>query len=320
MPSEYPKITSKEVLGLIYQALEQNDHLSWISQISMATTSTSAREKYAWLGQVPTLREWKGGRVIKRLSEYDYSITNKKYEATLGIQKDDLDREKVGQIQRRVSEFAMRERAHWASLTSTLLTANGTCYDGQAFFSASHSEGDSGTQNNLLTKSTHAALNFDTSGKPTAIEMSAALLSVIGHFYTLKDDVGEPINEFAGSFVVVVPTPDYFSAAQTAISKLTVTTSGGASVDNPLMGAGFNLKAYLNPRLAASSSVIFYVFRIDAPVLPIIRQQEGPTISQVLDENSDHFFKNDEILYGIKTKRAAGYGMWQYALSCDGTT
>lgn len=318
---EYLKVTSREVLGLIFAALESDDMMDWVSDCSLESPSNQASEEYGWLGQVPQMREWKGPRVIKKLSESSYTLRNKKYEATLGFKKDDMVREKLGQINARIAEFASRGNSHWAKLMSDLIIANGNGYDGNAFFYASHSEGDSGTLSNELTKTDYTALDFTTTGKPTAIEMSAAILAVIGHFYTYKDDQGEPINEFAKRFRVVCPTVDYWTAARAAVSKELLATSAGGAVSNTLLGKDLQIDVSLNNRLNQTSyTQYFYVFRTDAPIKPFIRQQEGGVDQQSLDENSDHYFKNDELLFGLKTNRAAGYGLWQYAIRADGTT
>lgn len=313
---EYSKITDKEVLGLIFQALEQDDGASWTSQIGMMATSTNQQEKYAWLGQTPMFREWKGPRVVKKLLEYDYTLRNLPYEVTIGFKDADLRREKVAQIRSRISDLASRQQAHWAQLISTLITTNGTCYDGQAFFSASHSEGSSGTQTNLLTSTEVTALNIGTAGQPTAAEAAAIVNGVTGKFFGFKDDQGEYLNTDATSFIIMVPTPELLAPMQTAVAANTITTSGGASVDNPVKGTGWNFQVKYNPRLAASSSAVFYVFRTDASVKPFIRQQEGPVNQTVLGPGSDHYFFEKETLYGMDTSRAAGYGMWQYALHC----
>lgn len=318
---EYRQITAKEVSGKIFQALEQSTQMGWISQVAMASPSTSSQEKYAWLGQSPTFREWLGGRVIKKLSEFDYTITNKKYEATLGIAKDDLDRDKTGQLDIRISDFAERSSTHWAKLISALMISNGTCYDGQNFYDTDHSSGSSGTLSNTLAKAQYTSLDFTTTGKPTAIEMSNAILDMIGHFKTFKDDQGEPINEDASKFKIVVPTVDYWRAAIQAVSQMTLTTSGGASADNPLKSIGFDVSVVLNPRLNVTSyTQYFYVFRSDVKIQSFIMQEEGGVEVQMLDEKSDHYFNTDELLYGLKSKRNAGYGLWQYALRADGTT
>lgn len=319
---EYSKITAMYVNGLINQALEADPQMGWIGNVSMESPSRTATEKYAWLGQVPAMREWMGKRKFNKLNEFDYSIRNKSYEMTLAVHRDDLFEDKTGLIMQRIGDMIGRSNTHWASLITQLIVDGDAakCYDGQYFFDTDHSSGKSGDQTNLLTKTDLTELDFTTTGKPTAVEMSAALIAIAGKMMTYKDDQGEPMNEMARSFSVVVPTPAYYTAAVQAINKSTI-VSGSTAVENPVFGSGLKFNGpYLNTRLAADSSALFYVFRDDAPIKPFIRQQEGPVNQNMLDESSDHYFTNKEIVWGIDTNRAAGYGLWQYAVSANGTT
>ena len=225
-----------------------------------------------------------------------------------------MRREKLGQIKIRIADLVRREQAHWASLITTLIINNTACYDGQTFFYTAHTEGDSGSQSNDLSASDYSSLDIGTAGAPTAAEAQAMVQEVIGHFYTLKDDQGQPINEDANQFTIVCPTPKMYQPILTAVTKMTLTTSGGASVDNPLVGVGWTPKVVLNSRFTSSEANYFWVLRSGVPMKPFIRQQEGSLVNQILDEESDHYFMEDEILIGLKANRAAGYGFWQYAL------
>lgn len=314
------KITAKEVVGSIYQALEQDSGMSWIDQLVMKTTSNSASERYAWLGQSPVFREWLGPRLAKKLSEYDYTLRNKKYEATLEIAIDDMQRDKTGQLNLRINDFAARANAHWAKLITDLLVAGtaagGECYDGQYFFDSDHSEGDSGTQTNLLTTTQATGLNVGTATAPTAAELAVALTDVIAYLKTYKDDQGEPINETASKWLVMCGNTKIYSPMLQA-SRVDMLANSTSVIQNVLRGVGLEVDVVMNPRLApASWTTTFMIFRTDAPVKPVIAQQEGNLVVQTLAEGSDWEFSNDSHLFGLKTKRAAGYGFWQYAAHC----
>jgi phage major head subunit gpT-like protein len=311
----FNKITSKEVLGLIYKALETNAGLSWVGPLSLESTSDSSTERYAWLGQVPTLREWKGPRMAKQLLEFDYSIKNKEFEATLEVAVRDLSRDKTGQLEKRIAEFAKRPESHWASLITELIENGETnlCYDGKAFFSATHTEGESGTQKNLLTATEVPSLNVGTATAPTTAEMASAIFDVISYMRSYKDDVNEPLNEDGSKFIVMCGHPSIYNAAAKAISQ-NIVVNAGAATDNILKNVSLEIAAVQNPRLVASAwDTKFCVFRADAPVQPFIRQSEGELDASALAEGSDYEFLNKAHLYGLNVSRAAGYGFWQYA-------
>lgn len=297
---------SRAIIGRFYQALEQDAGVSWVDPISMLFTSDQASETYAWLGQSPAMREWIGGRNAKGLRENGITIANKKYEATLEIPIDWMRRDKTGQIQVRIDEMAQRANAHWAKLLTALTEAgeSAACYDGQYFFDTDHSEGDSGTQSNDIS------VDIVTTTAPTAAEMETAILTATQKIMGFKDDQGEPMNEAARRFVVMVPTP--FMAASAAALNNPIITTGSTSFTNTLVNlGGFSYQLAINPRLSWTTK--FALFRADGGASSFIRQEEEALMISALAENSEEEFNNDRHLYGIKAMRNVGYGYWQKA-------
>jgi phage major head subunit gpT-like protein len=260
------------------------------------------------------MREWLGGRQAKGFRENGITIINKKYESTLEVAVDDIRRDKTGQIMLRIGEQAKRAEAHWAKLLSTLLAAgtSGVCYDGQYFFDIDHSEGDSGTQLNLLAAAQVGALDVATATAPTAAEMVSAVLGVIAYMMAYKDDQGEPLNEDAREFLVMVGTPALWTALAGALGTPMI-VSGGAAITNVLTTLdGFKIRGEFNPRLSALTTQMM-TFRTDSDVKALIRQEEEPITVSAIAEGSELEFEKDVHHYGIKALRNVGYGYWQMA-------
>lgn len=298
-------LSSRAIIGSFYDALEQNDGANWVNPLSMLFNSNQESETYVWLGQSPAMREWIGGRNAKGFRENGITIANKKYEATLEIPVDWMRRDKTGQILVRVNEMARRANAHWAGLLSTLIIAgeSAVCYDGQYFFDTDHSEGDSGSQSNSITSK---AVDIDV---PTIAEMQNAILNGIQQLYGLKDDQGQPINEDATTFTVMVPVL-FLQAAAAALGATVVAQTSNviAAVGN--LG-GFSVNLAINPRLTWTTK--FAVFRADGDVSPFIRQEEEGLKMTAIAEGSELEFTKDLHQYGIKAMRNVGYGYWQKA-------
>ena len=72
----FDRITERQVIGWFFQALAAADGMAWINATSNYFTSDQASEEYAWLGQVPQLREWVGGRNAKGFRENGLSPTS----------------------------------------------------------------------------------------------------------------------------------------------------------------------------------------------------------------------------------------------------
>ncbi|PTR17496.1 Mu-like prophage major head subunit gpT [Nitrosospira sp. Nsp2] len=305
-------LSSRAIVGMYYARLETNPGLAWVDGVSNLFDSDQASETYAFLGQSPAMREWVGGRQAKGLSGGSLILTNRHYEATLEIAVRDARRDKTSQIAARVQEFADRAETHWASLLSTLLLngASSLCYDGQYYFDTDHSEGDSGTQSNSISVdiSTLPAAVHGAVTAPSVEEMQQAILAAIAQILSFKDNRGEPMNENAKSFSVIVPV-GLFLTASAAVSA--ITTGALQQNLNPNLIAGLKIEVHMNPRLTWTDS--FAVFRTDSPIKGLIRQSETGIELKVKGENSEYEFDNQAWQFGIDTWRTAGYGYWQRA-------
>lgn len=305
-------LSSRAIIGAYYARLETNPGLAWVNAVSNMFGSDQSSETYAFLGQSPGMREWLGGRSAKGLPSSSFAIANKHYEATLEIRKTDARRDKSGQIIARVNEFADRSLTHWASLLSTLLI-NGpstACYDGQFYFDTDHAEGDSGTQDNDITVDISAlpAAVHGAVTAPSVEEMQQAILKGIAQILSFKDDRGEPMNENAREFAVIVPIGLYLTAVA-AVS--TLTTAALQQNLNPNLVAGLRVDVHMNPRLTWTDS--FAVFRTDSPIKGLIRQSEQDVEMKAKAEGSEFEFDNDAWQFGIDAWRNVGYGYWQRA-------
>lgn len=311
--NQYGGITSRGVVGEFYARLRQETGQSWISKVAMYFRSNQEMETYKWLGMVPGMRQWVGGRQAKGLRESGLTIRNQKYESTLEVNVDDLNRDQTGQLRVRIGEQARRATAHWASLLSTLIL-NGPstdCYDGQYFFDTDHSEGDSGTQSNCVTVDISAlpAAVHGTTTVPSREEAAQSILQGVAAIVGFLDDQGEPMNEDAKQFIVMAaPQNPLYLCLQAAVTLDNL----AAGVANIIPASGFNIQCVPNARLSTWTDR-FAIFRTDADVKAFIQQEETPIQMSAKAEGSEFEFDYDKHQYGIKAVRNVGYGYWQEA-------
>lgn len=108
----------------------------------LATTivSSSKTNTYDWLGKFLQMREWVGQRVVKDMTESSYQITNKKYEATLGVDRADIEDDNLGLYSTIAQSMGQEANDFLDRKVAALLKDgfNSLCYDGQNFFDDSH--------------------------------------------------------------------------------------------------------------------------------------------------------------------------------------
>lgn len=113
---------------------------SLYEKIAMVVPSTTKQEVYAWLGTVTRFREWIGDRVIQNISTHDFTIKNKSFENTIGVDRDDIEDDSIGLYSPVVGQLGMDAKTHPDELVFGLLKNGftGKCYDGQYFFDTDH--------------------------------------------------------------------------------------------------------------------------------------------------------------------------------------
>jgi len=302
-------LSSRAIMGMYFRMLEQDTGTAWVNRISNLFDSDQASETYKFLGQSPVFREWLGGRKGKGLNDAGFTIDNLKFESTLNVGVEELRRDKTGQLVVRIMDHAQRANAHWATLLSALILAGESTlsYDEQYFFDTDHSFGDSGVQSNSITVDI-SGLPTKVQGTPTAPspeEANQAILEGITQIASFVDDQGEPMNENANSFLVMVP----FSLKKAASSGITVPR--GTDIAE-LVSPETQIEVVANARLAPWTDKMA-VFRTDSAIKPLIRQQETDVKVSAKGTGSEYEFDNDAHQYGMDANRNVGPGMWEHA-------
>lgn len=113
---------------------------SHYSQVATTVPSGTREENYAWLGQIPRLREWIGDRHVKRLILHGYKIANRDFELTLSVPANDIEDDQYGVWAPLFEEMGRSAREQPDELVFDLLKqgASTLCYDGQNFFDTDH--------------------------------------------------------------------------------------------------------------------------------------------------------------------------------------
>lgn len=155
-------IASSEFHGAERAALATFDHTVFTREVP----TTGKFLNLSWMGNVKKWREWIGPRVVDSLEAYGYTLQPKRWENTVGWQREDVDDANDNPMVA-AEEFGLpatmedmgRMAAYWRmEQAAQALIDNGTCYDDNAFFSTGHPNGHAGAG---------TFDNIDTSGDVT---------------------------------------------------------------------------------------------------------------------------------------------------------
>jgi phage major head subunit gpT-like protein len=301
--------SSRAVIGNFYARLAGTAPPAWVPRLAFRVDSDQASEDIRFLGMSPAMRRWVGGRQAQGFRSNAIAVENLLFEATIEVDVDDLRRDKTGQFMARIMEQPARAQSHRAKLLTDLLIAGEStnCYDGQFFFDTDHAEGDSGTQSNDLVFDISDNATGGTATAPSAATMQRGILAAVQAILGFKDDKGEPMNEGAAAFDVMVP-PGMMGATLEAV---TLPLIGGGNSNVLAANTGLSLTPVINPRLSWTTK--FAVFRTDAETKPLIEQIEfDPTIAAIA-EGSEMETKDRKHLYTITRSGNVAYGYWQQA-------
>ena len=269
-------------------------------ELAMMIPSTSADEKYGWLGSSPGMREWLGPREFKQLRAADYTLKNKHWESSEEFEKNDVDDDRTGGFRTRILNLADEATYHPDELLFEIAIQAHTMpgFDGQFYFDTDHQWGKSGVQSNDLGSS--AAVP----NAPTAAEFKksfhAALLNMLG----LKNDQGKffirPKVGKLGNLVCVVPLNMYEPASQAFEQVLAL--EGGAATSN------FQLeKPKIIPVQYMPQGPTWHLYHTGGRLKPYIFQARKPLQFQMKGADDVEF----KVLKAMTEARYnVGFGAW----------
>lgn len=118
------------------------------SQMATLVPSTTAEQKYGWLGKITKFREWIGERQYQNLVQHDYAIKNKTFENTVTVSRDEIEDDHYGVYKPVIEQLGQDAAMHPDELVFAMLNAGFStpCYDGQYFFDTDHPVGAPGNQ------------------------------------------------------------------------------------------------------------------------------------------------------------------------------
>lgn len=265
-------------------------------KIATTVPSTTAETNYKWLGQIPQMREWIGEREIQKLSAYGYSITNKKFEMTVSVPRDDIEDDQYGVYTPLFANMGEAAAQHPDTLCFDALKAGfkEKCYDGKAFFATDHPSGEGGKK--AVSNLSHEKLDADSYEVARKVMMS------------ITGDKGKSLN--------LVPNLLVVSPANEKAARLILKADQISGTTNVMKDTAELLVA----TELANMPDAWFLLCTNRFLKPIIFQKRKAIkmISMTKDDDTNVFMR-DEFVWGADGRSNAGYGFWQMAYASDGT-
>ncbi len=257
----------------------------------IATTfnSDTEKESYNWLGAAPPMQEWKAKRELRGLRPFDYTLTNKDWEATLEVERNAIKDNKLGHIPVRVRGLTRSYLKFLNEKVFSQLDDGETllAYDGTAFFSDARTIGDSGTIDNIL----------DGNYSDSAAEIRAGIAAAAVRMASFCDDWGKKMNLLPDSIVCspLMEVP--------ILEALKSDYTGQARTEKK-----FVQRVIVSPWIDADTDD-WFVLCTTEEVKPIIFQnRQNAEFNQVDNPSDSHVFLNKTFLYGVDARFEVGYG------------
>lgn len=270
--------------------------------------SGSERTVHSWLEQQTGLREWVGARIINNVIARDYTLANKLFELTIGLDANKVADDTFGVFGPAVDQIG-QQSALWPDdqMTATLIAGiTKLCWDGQYFFDTDHpvdlDDGSKGTYSNKLI-----GAGYDLTADPIAAwdAVSATAMEVL-------DTAGRPVMTEAPDTIMCSPRLRRYAmvvanaglTAQAIKNAALTDNVGGAGVTNVFEGS---VRVIVNSRLPSAGNV-WYALKTSGPIRPLIWQlREAPMLTARNQPDDPKVFDENTFLYGVKARGAAGY-------------
>lgn len=271
---------------------------------AMMVPSGSSQNNYNWLSRFPRMRKWIGEKVIKALEGHGYTIVNDDWEATIGVNRNDIDDDNLGIYAPMAQDAGFSAKQLPDEIVSDLKNNAfaSTCYDGQYFYDTDHPVGDGAGGTVSVSNKGTAALSNATQAAAKA-SLGAARTAIM----SFTDDEGRPLGLMPDTLEVPPALED--------VGRMLVENDKLADdTPNPYKGT---LRLLVNPRL--TSDTAWFVHVTSRPVKPFVYQQrKAPTFVQQTDSDAESVFMRKEFRFGAEARAAGGYAFWQMSYGSTG--
>ncbi|UAW08049.1 hypothetical protein [Myxococcus phage Mx4 ts27htf-1hrm-1] len=282
--------------NLLYQQAFQATS-PWYSRIATPMPSTTGSETYAWMKELPGLREWVGERQAIELVERGQVLKNKPFEMTVKVPADRIEDETIGAFNP-MFQMMGRAAAKWPDeVVASALKAGVTAlaFDGQPFFNASHpvdmDDPGKGTYSNNKTSFALTEENYSTAR---------------AEFRSRVNDAGKPMG--LSPDLLIVPPQLEDTAKRILTTDLLIRSVGsGVAADQNIQKGTAEI---LTIEELADQPTTWYLACTKLPVKPLVWQlRKAPVMTALTQATAENVFWRQEYVYGVNARGNAGFSL-----------
>lgn len=282
------------------KALAETQVSLWM-KIAMRIPSGSAETVHQWVSRFPQMREWIGEKQLQQLAAFKYTVPNKDFEATIEVQRNDIEDDNLGIYAAQARAAGESARCLPDEIVADLVNRGfeSECFDGKKFFSGVHPYAGKGEFSNKGTKALAIATLDDAKASYGAARTAMR---------KAKDDAGRPLN--VSPNILLVPP-----ALEDDANALMRTDRLEDGKPNIYKGTA---EVVCDARL--TSDTAWFLIDGSRAVKPFIFQERKKAkVVQSTGMDSDHVFLRKSYLFGCEARAAGGYGFPQFAYGSTGT-
>lgn len=273
-------------------------------KIAMLVPSTGKLNDYAWLSNFPKMRKWVGEKVVKALSAFHYTITNDDFEATVEVDRNDIEDDTLGiyKPQAEMAGFSAKQLPDELVIGGAVNGAfTNLCYDGQIFCDTDHPVGNEST--GIVSVSNKGVVVLSCATLALAQASLGAARTAMKKF---KNDDGQPLNITPNVLLVGPALED-----TALVLKNNERLEDGKQ--NPYRGT---FELVVDARI--TSDTAWFLLDTTKPVKPFLYQErKAANFVEQTDPQAEDVFMKKKFKFGAEARGAAGYGFWQL---CFGST
>lgn len=261
-----------------------------VTPFTYIDTSNTGLEEWVIADAFPTVREWLGPRNAQSLQAYSIAIKNRDWEMTIKERRSTIEDAKSsigGVIGMQIDGSIQRFNSMPDKLVQELLAANGTAFDGTAFFATGRP----------ALKGATAIDNLKTGSGITAAQIKADFSTAKTALLGYRDRNDEPFNDVL-DLVVYVPS-HLFDLFETLRTSYDLAVTGGGNETNIYRNT---FRIIVNYKQSVSDND-WYMINAANPFPPFIFQWREKPVWNVKDDREDLFVK-----FLADCRCGAGYG------------